>query len=141
MTVPRFDFLDKNMQSENQFDDEEYEIPANTMEDLLFRELSVLKLGVGREQRIPFQLRYSEQSGRGMMASRSIKRGEIIVEESPAVSGPKASFTGASCLECAQPLATLSVVTFCDLCHLHFCRLCTKPGLLPNATLVPASFY
>merc|ERR1740137_447042 len=110
------------MHSENEFNDEEYEPPKNNMEELLLRELSVLKLGVGREQRIPFQLRYSEQSGRGMMASRSIKTGDIIVEESPAVSGPKATTTGASCLECAQPLATLSVVTFCDLCHLHFCR-------------------
>jgi len=58
-----------------------------------------------------------------MMASRSIKRGEIIVEESPAVSGPKATINGGSCLECAQPLLTLSVVTFCDLCHLHFCSV------------------
>jgi hypothetical protein len=34
-------------------------------------------------------LRYSEKSGRGMFATRDIKMGEVIVEESPAIWGPK----------------------------------------------------
>ena len=42
-----------------------------------------------RHQKIPFTLRYSEECGRGMIATRDIKRGEVIVEESPAVWGPK----------------------------------------------------
>ena len=42
-----------------------------------------------RDQNIPFLLRYSEKSGRGMFATRDIKMGEVIVEESPAVWGPK----------------------------------------------------
>ena len=68
----------------------------------------------------PFLLRYSEESGRGLIATRNIKTGEIIMEETPAVWGPKAD--GACCLECGLQLHELSSVHFCNLCHLHFCR-------------------
>jgi len=104
-----------------EIDDVDDELPSNAMEELLFRELAVLKLGIGRDQKIPISLRYLEKSGRGMIATRNIKKGEIIVEESPVVWGPKATSTGASCLECSQHLHDLPDVTFCSLCHLHFC--------------------
>jgi len=99
------------------------EPPANSMEELLFRELAVLKLGVRRDQKIPFLLRYSPESGRGMIASKNIKMGEVIIEESPAVWGPKATSDGACCLECGQHLFELADVTFCNLCNFHFCSI------------------
>merc|ERR1712123_296330 len=89
------------------------------MEKLLFRELAVLKLGLKRDAKPPFLLRYSEDSGRGLIAMRNIKTGEVIMEESPAVWGPKSE--GACCLECGLQMQELSSVVFCDLCHLHFC--------------------
>merc|ERR1719154_66211 len=102
-------------------DDEEEEPPANSMEELLFREFAVLKLGVSRDQRLPFLLRYSTESGRGMIAARDIKVGELIIEESPAVVGPKATNNGGCCLECGCQIFDLSDVTFCSDCHFHFC--------------------
>jgi len=101
--------------------DDDYEPPANSVEELLFREFIVLKLGLSRDQKIPFMLRYSTESGRGMIATRNIKKGEIIIEESPAVWGPKAASSCGCCLECGHHLYQLSAVTFCSLCHLHFC--------------------
>eukprot|EP00091_Calanus_sinicus_P016899 TRINITY_DN36540_c0_g1_i1.p1 TRINITY_DN36540_c0_g1~~TRINITY_DN36540_c0_g1_i1.p1 ORF type:complete len:108 (-),score=31.81 TRINITY_DN36540_c0_g1_i1:54-377(-) len=89
------------------------------MEELLFRELAVLKLGLKRGAKPPFLLRYSEESGRGLIATRRIKTGEVIMEETPAVWGPKAD--GACCLECGLQLKDLSAVVFCNLCNLHFC--------------------
>eukprot|EP00092_Neocalanus_flemingeri_P064299 GFUD01078004.1.p1 GENE.GFUD01078004.1~~GFUD01078004.1.p1 ORF type:complete len:540 (-),score=145.79 GFUD01078004.1:76-1695(-) len=100
-------------------DDTEEEPPANTIEELLFRELVVLKLGLHRNAKPPFLMRYSEESGRGLIATRNIKTGEIIMEETPAVWGPKAK--GACCLECGLELHKLSSFHFCNLCHLHFC--------------------
>jgi len=117
----------EEINNNNEDGEEDYEPPANTMEELLFRELAVLKLGVSRHQKIPFTLRYSEECGRGMIATRNIKRGEVIVEESPAVWGPKATNRGASCLECASPITDLSRVIFCPECNLHFCSTaCSK---------------
>lgn len=81
----------------------------------------MLKLGVERGQRIPFQLRYSEESGRGMVASRSIKKGEVVLVESPVVYGPKATSSGAGCCGCGVLLEDIRAVIFCNACSLHFC--------------------
>jgi len=116
--------------NESEFDEEP---PANSMEELLFRELAVLKLGLHRDARPPFQLRYSEDSGRGLIATRNIGRGEIIMGETPAVWGPKAS--GAACLECGQQVQNLALVHFCNLCHLHFCSMdCSKTHPIKECT-------
>eukprot|EP00092_Neocalanus_flemingeri_P045863 GFUD01051451.1.p1 GENE.GFUD01051451.1~~GFUD01051451.1.p1 ORF type:complete len:534 (+),score=110.11 GFUD01051451.1:51-1652(+) len=97
----------------------EEETTSKTTEELLLRELAVLKLGLDRNAKPPFVMKYSEESGRGLIANRNIKTGEIILEETAAVWGPKAS--GACCLQCSLELCELSSFHFCSLCHLHFC--------------------
>eukprot|EP00092_Neocalanus_flemingeri_P045864 GFUD01051452.1.p1 GENE.GFUD01051452.1~~GFUD01051452.1.p1 ORF type:complete len:534 (+),score=102.78 GFUD01051452.1:149-1750(+) len=97
----------------------EEETTSKTKEELLLRELAVLKLGLDRNAKPPFVMKYSEESGRGLIANRNIKTGEIILEETAAVWGPKAS--GACCLQCSLELCELSSFHFCSLCHLHFC--------------------
>jgi hypothetical protein len=50
-------------------------------------------MGLDKREVVKVCLSYSKVSGRGLVATRDIQQGEIILQESPALSGPKVHST------------------------------------------------